>query len=78
MLAAECEWHGIEFAWSATHLNVSQVVALMGGWMRETGTLRAVRRLRLELIPATVQHQGSDEALGIGRMLGLARRGLRG
>lgn len=50
----------------------------MGGWTRETGMLRAMGRLNLEPSPGRTHHRGSDDAVEIGRMLGMAMRGLRG
>jgi len=78
MLLAECERHGMQFPLSDTHMNVKRLVALMGGWTRETGMPRAMRRLGLEPTPGAKHHRGSDDAVEIARMLGLAMRGLRG
>jgi inhibitor of KinA sporulation pathway (predicted exonuclease) len=78
MLLTECERHGVGFPLSDTHLNVKRLVALMGGWVRETGMLRAMGRLGLEPTPGSTHHRGGDDAFEIARMLGLAMRGLRG
>jgi inhibitor of KinA sporulation pathway (predicted exonuclease) len=78
MLLAECVRYGVEFPLSDTHLNVKRMVALMGGWVRETGMLRAMRRLRLDPTPGGTHHRGNDDAVEIARMLGLAMRGSRG
>lgn len=78
MLLAECERHGVAFPLSDTHLNVKRLVALMSAWKRETGMLRAMRRLGLEPTLGSTHHRGGDDAVEIGRMLGLAMRGLRG
>jgi inhibitor of KinA sporulation pathway (predicted exonuclease) len=77
VLTGECERHGVAFPLSDTHMNVKRLVALMGAWKRETGMLRAMRRLGLEPTPGGTHHRGNDDAVEIGRMLGLAMRGLR-
>ena len=77
MLLAECERHGVDFPLSDTHLNVKRLVALMGGWTRETGMMRAMRRLGLEPTPGATHHRGCDDAIEIGRILGLAMREAR-
>ena len=76
-MLAECDRHGVDFALSDTHVNVKRLVALMGGWTRETGMLRAMRRLGLEPTPESMHHRGGDDAVEIGRLLGMAMKGLR-
>jgi len=49
----------------------------MAGWTRETGMLRAMRRLGLEPTAGSTHHRGADDAVGTARMLGMAMRGLR-
>ncbi len=78
MLLAECERFGLDFPLSDTHLNVKRLVALIAGWTRETGMMKAMRRLGLEATPNGRHHRGGDDALEIARMLGRAMRGLRG
>jgi inhibitor of KinA sporulation pathway (predicted exonuclease) len=77
MLLSECGRHGIELPLSDTHVNVKRLVALMAGWTRETGMLKAMKRLGLEATPGSTHHRGGDDAVEIARMLGLAMRGLR-
>ena len=77
MLRAECERYGIEFPLSDTHLNVKRLVALTAGWTRETGMLRAMRRLGLEPTPGSTHHRGADDAVEIARMLGMVLGGGR-
>jgi len=69
MLTAECERRRIEFPFSDTHLNVKRLVALMGGWARETGMMRAMRRVGVEPTPGSTHHRGADDAVNIARLL---------
>jgi len=68
-LTEECQHHGIAFPLGDTHLNVKRVVAIMAGWPRETGMMRAIRRLGLEPVERSTHHRGADDAVNIGRLL---------
>jgi inhibitor of KinA sporulation pathway (predicted exonuclease) len=51
---------------------VKRLVALIAGWTRETGMMKALKRLGLEATPGSTHHRGTDDAVEIARMLGMA------
>jgi hypothetical protein len=58
-----------------THLNVKRLVALMAGWTRETGMMKAMKRLAPEATPSSTHHRGPNDSVEIARMPGMAMAG---
>ncbi len=73
----QCAARGIAYPFSATHINVKSLLAVMHGLPREVGLLRAMELLGLP--PEGRHHRGVDDAwntaLLLSRLL-LARRGV--
>jgi len=68
MLANACHRHGITYPLSDTHINVKRIEAILNGY-KETGMMRCLKRMGLDLAEGTQHHRGGDDALNIARIL---------
>lgn len=63
MFEEECRFHGVQYPFGRTHINIKNLHAVLSGLYREVGMAEALPHYGLNLIGT--HHRGSDDAFNI-------------